>query len=665
MAKKLSVVLTLDDKQFQSGLRKASKSLKNFGKSMKRTGETLSTNLTLPIAGLALASVKMAASMEESLNKTRVAFGDSSAEVEAFAKTTLTSFGIAESSALDMSSLFGDMATSMGLSQSQAAQMATTLVGLAGNLASFKDIGIEQAQTALSGIFTGQTEALTKLGIVITEANLKQFGFNKNMTQAEKIGVRYKAVMAASENALGDFERTSESLTNKTRTLGETLKELGAEIGEILIPSALKVVKKLKSMADSFRGLSTEQKEFILKIAGIAAAIGPLLLVLGQTVLSLGSIGKALIFISANPMVAFMTAITTLTGLLGFAILDMEGFIKTALNLGNVGRMVAKAVITFADATGLMSKVEATAAIATINGISKESKNLETSLDGTTNSIDDQKSAIDELIKSFDDMSAAQQKAARDAKKVREIPRIEPIQAGPITDFTGGMSAAPQLEGLGLNSDWFKSMEKNLVKFETTFVEKMTNALNSTSKVMGEVSSLFDLQHQKRLNEIEVERQAGIDRINSLNVSEEQRAQLLENLEEKIDKKKAQAQKKQAKREKAVALLAATVNTAAAVVAALPNVPLSIAIGALGAAQIATIAGTPIPEFAEGGIISGPTIGLMGEYAGARTNPEVIAPLDKLQGMLGNSEKVVVEGVIRGEDIVLSSERYNRRLNNF
>lgn len=665
MAKKLSVVLTLDDKQFQSGLRKASKSLKNFGKSMKRTGETLSTNLTLPIAGLALASVKMAASMEESLNKTRVAFGDSSAEVEAFAKTTLTSFGIAESSALDMSSLFGDMATSMGLSQSQAAQMATTLVGLAGNLASFKDIGIEQAQTALSGIFTGQTEALTKLGIVITEANLKQFGFNKNMTQAEKIGVRYKAVMAASENALGDFERTSESLTNKTRTLGETLKELGAEIGEILIPSALKVVKKLKSMADSFRGLSTEQKEFILKIAGIAAAIGPLLLVLGQTVLSLGSIGKALIFISANPMVAFMTAITTLTGLLGFAILDMEGFIKTALNLGKVGRMVAKAVIMFADATGLMSKVEATAAIATINGMSKESKNLETSLDGTTNSIDDQKSAIDELIKSFDDMSAAQQKAARDAKKVREIPRIEPIQAGPITDFTGGMSAAPQLEGLGLNSDWFKSMEKNLVKFETTFVEKMTNALNSTSKVMGEVSSLFDLQHQKRLNEIEVERQAGIDRINSLNVSEEQRAQLLENLEEKIDKKKAQAQKKQAKREKAVALLAATVNTAAAVVAALPNVPLSIAIGALGAAQIATIAGTPIPEFAEGGIISGPTIGLMGEYAGARTNPEVIAPLDKLQGMLGNSEKVVVEGVIRGEDIVLSSERYNKRLNNF
>ena len=56
---------------------------------------------------------------------------------------------------------------------------------------------------------------------------------------------------------------------------------------------------------------------------------------------------------------------------------------------------------------------------------------------------------------------------------------------------------------------------------------------------------------------------------------------------------------------------------------------------------------------------------MVGEYAGARTNPEVIAPLDKLQGMLGDSGKVMVEGVIRGEDIVLSSERYNRRLSNF
>ena len=616
MSKKLSVVLTINDKQFQSGLRKASKSLKNFGKSMKRTGETLSTNLTLPIAGLAVASVKMAASMEESLNKTRVAFGDSSAEVEAFAKTTLTSFGIAESSALDMSSLFGDMATSMGLSQSQAAQMATTLVGLAGNLASFKDIGIEQAQTALSGIFTGQTEALTKLGIVITEANLKQFGFNKNMTQAEKIGIRYKAVMAASKNALGDFERTSESLTNQTRSLGETLKELGAEIGQILIPFALKVVKKLKSMADSFRGLSTEQKEFILKIAGIAAALGPLLIVLGQTASSLGSIGKALIFISANPMVALLTAITTLTGLLGFAIFDMEGFSSTALKLGKVGRMVAKAVIMFADATGLMSKVEATAAIATIDGMSKKSKELEVSLNDTTKSVDDQKSAIDGLIKSFDNMSVSQQKATRDSKKVREVARVEPISAGPITDFSGGMSAAPQLGGEGLSSEWFASMEKGLVALDS-LDEKMRQTSETFSSAFSSMAAASDASAQ------DIVKNAASA---ALGVIKTQVAQ-------------------------------ATASFAAQIFATVPF-PVNLALAAAAGSIVGSLFNQIIPAFADGGIVSGPTIGLMGEYSGARTNPEVIAPLDKLQNMIqtggGQTE---VFGKISGADILLSSDR--------
>lgn len=62
--------------------------------------------------------------------------------------------------------------------------------------------------------------------------------------------------------------------------------------------------------------------------------------------------------------------------------------------------------------------------------------------------------------------------------------------------------------------------------------------------------------------------------------------------------------------------------------------------------------------FADGGIISGPTVGLMGEYQGARTNPEVVAPLDKLRGMLGNAGgNVTVTGRISGSDLLLVNER--------
>jgi len=71
---------------------------------------------------------------------------------------------------------------------------------------------------------------------------------------------------------------------------------------------------------------------------------------------------------------------------------------------------------------------------------------------------------------------------------------------------------------------------------------------------------------------------------------------------------------------------------------------------------------------ADGGIISGPTLGLMGEYSGARSNPEVVAPLDKLKGMIGNAgsqNNVNVSGEFRlkGQDLVVALQRANKERN--
>jgi hypothetical protein len=67
--------------------------------------------------------------------------------------------------------------------------------------------------------------------------------------------------------------------------------------------------------------------------------------------------------------------------------------------------------------------------------------------------------------------------------------------------------------------------------------------------------------------------------------------------------------------------------------------------------------------FAEGGIVSGPTLGLVGEYPGASSNPEVIAPLDKLKGMLNTGDKnagYVASTTISGRDLAIVLERYNK-----
>jgi hypothetical protein len=77
--------------------------------------------------------------------------------------------------------------------------------------------------------------------------------------------------------------------------------------------------------------------------------------------------------------------------------------------------------------------------------------------------------------------------------------------------------------------------------------------------------------------------------------------------------------------------------------------------------------GGKVAKFANGGIVSGPTLGLMGEYAGAKSNPEVIAPLDKLKGMMGaqQQQNVNVGGSFRveGQDLVLALQRAERERN--
>lgn len=71
------------------------------------------------------------------------------------------------------------------------------------------------------------------------------------------------------------------------------------------------------------------------------------------------------------------------------------------------------------------------------------------------------------------------------------------------------------------------------------------------------------------------------------------------------------------------------------------------------------------PKFAQGGLVTGPTLGLVGEGRGtSSSNPEVIAPLDKLKGMLsdigGGRQTVVVMGKIRGKDLTLSGVRTSK-----
>lgn len=289
---------------FEKKMEGISNKAKSIGDKISGIGTKLTAGITMPLALAGKGMVDAASDFAENLNKISVAFGDNAAEVKAWADAATQSFGLSMNQALEATALFGDMATSMGLSQAEAANMATSLSGLAGDLASFKNIGIDQAMTALNGVFTGETESLKQLGIVMTEVNLQEFAdglglIYDDMTQAEKVQLRYNYVMAMSKNAIGDYARTSDGTANSMRTFQASVENLAITLGQNLLPIITPIIQKATEMVNVFAEADPKIQQLVLKMAGISAVAGPALIVFGKIVSSLGAVTGAFGKVSA------------------------------------------------------------------------------------------------------------------------------------------------------------------------------------------------------------------------------------------------------------------------------------------------------------------------------------------------------------------------------
>lgn len=197
----------------------------------------------------------MASDLTETRGKIDVVFGSMNTNLYEWAKTSTKTMGLAQQTALDSAALFGDMATGMGLSKNRASEMAMSLTQLGADLASFKNISNDVASTALKSIFTGETESLKNLGVMMLQANLEEFARSKglrkkikDMTEAEKVELRYAYVMAKTTNAQGDFLRTGGNAANQMRIFSEILKEVQTNLGGIMLPVYTRLLKQANQL---------------------------------------------------------------------------------------------------------------------------------------------------------------------------------------------------------------------------------------------------------------------------------------------------------------------------------------------------------------------------------------------------------------------------------
>jgi len=366
--KTLSVKLSLNDKQFQSALRKSTRSIQRFGKKMQGFGDTMTRNITLPVVGLGAAAVKLASDFEETQSKFNTVFKDISDNAQAASKELSDSFGLSSRASMQLLSDTGDLLTGFGFTQEEALKLSKEVNKLAVDLASFTNVegGAEAASKALTKALLGERESIKQLGIAITEADLKSFAAEqglvfKELGRVEKATLTYQLALQQSQNAVGDFARTSDGFANQLRILKAELEDVAVQLGVEILPLAKDLVSGLRDLAKFTNRFSSEQRTAALKVAGFAAVLGPIITVAGKMITAfsklrlffLGSLLPALINIGKA-----LVALTPQGKIIAGVILAAQGIYTYWNDLTTVFDNVKTSIEGLLEKLGLLKKEE-------------------------------------------------------------------------------------------------------------------------------------------------------------------------------------------------------------------------------------------------------------------------------------------------------------------
>ena len=237
----------------------------------KKAGAALAAAFAVKkIIDFGKSAIELGSDLTEVQNVVDVTFTSMSKKVDEFAKSAATSFGLSETMAKKYVGTFGAMSKAFGFNEKAAYDMSTALTGLAGDVASFYNLSQDEAYTKLKSVFTGETETLKDLGIVMTQNALDAYamanGYGKvtaKMSEAEKVALRYAFVQQQLTLASGDFARTSDQWANQVRILTLQFDSFKATIGQGLINLFTPVIKvinillgKLQTLANAFKSLT-------------------------------------------------------------------------------------------------------------------------------------------------------------------------------------------------------------------------------------------------------------------------------------------------------------------------------------------------------------------------------------------------------------------------
>ena len=706
----LNIVFGADLKGFNRAMKKAQRSIRKFGKSMQRTGANMTRNITLPVIALGAAAIKTFADFEESMLKVKAVSGatgkefkmltenakqlgsatmfsasqvaelqfelaklgfkpqqikDATGDILALAQATSTELAeagritaIALNSFNAEASDAGKFADIMALASSSAAMdmekfgAALPTVGATARLAgdSFEGLSAKLMVLADSGMEGGSMgtllnkiySKLAKAGMTWDEGMQKLIDSNLDIVVAQEMfgdrafksaliladqREKTKLLTKANHQAAGSAKEMADIMDSGARgAMRRFLSQaegVAIELGASLIPLFEKLLNGIKKLMRLWSGLNDTTKNTVTAFALVVAGIGPMLSVLGSLTVAFSAL--------VSPIGLAVAAITGIVVAFAYVRENWEAFKerlgdwswwKNALIQAlqwlmkyNPLSLLLEELESFANWLGTSIYVEGET-----NPFSKWTEGLEELKDTTIeyeNEFGSFKDAMinqgQEIIDMFGDMNLA--------AKVGVGATGDAEETG--TAHTGDFIFDPN-KSFNTYEQYLASLEKPTEKTITGLQQFWTDFSKVVQTSWQQVSTVL---------------------ADSLAQGSESFKEFAANAKNQI-------------RSVIKGLIAEGVS--AAIANALKSsaiTPWMIPVVAGAAAGLANSAfSSLIPEFAQGGLVSGATLGLIGEGSGTSiSNPEVIAPLDKLKNMIGGDMRVT--GRLVGNDIFLSNEK--------
>lgn len=270
----------IDTGEFSSGIKKMESSVAGLSKGLKKLGIAIGSIFAIKeLVAFGKAAIDLGSDLQEVQNVVDVTFTTLSEEVDEFAKAAAKTAGLSEAMAKRYVGTFGAMAKAFGFSENNALEMSKALTQLSGDVASFYNLSQDEAYTKLKAVFTGETEALKELGVVMTQSALDSFamakGFGKvtsQMSEQEKVALRYSFIMDQLKIASGDFIRTSDGWANQTRILRLNIDSLKASIGQGLINILTPAIQIINLIVEKLGVLANKFMQFTELITGRSIA---------------------------------------------------------------------------------------------------------------------------------------------------------------------------------------------------------------------------------------------------------------------------------------------------------------------------------------------------------------------------------------------------------